>query len=194
MATRRIGSDERPVLVDVLVAAFEGDPWFRWRYPGHDYPARAREWFDLVAGLVWGRADAWLTEHDDAAAIWVRPGVKLAAAEDLVRVAALIERQHGKRAPEVVAALGASLSSEPEVPHALCLYVGVRPERQSRGLGREVMEPALERCDRDHVPAFLNSTNARNVPFYERLGYRSTSVTEVAPGIVFRSMLREPVA
>ena len=194
VAAHRIGPDERPVLVDVFVAAFEADPWFRWRYPGHDYPARAREWFDLVAGLTWGRADAWLTDDGEAASIWIRPGRELIADDDLVRVAGLIERQHGERTAEVMEALFAGRTAEPEGAHALCLYVGVRPERQGRGLGREVMQPVLDRCDRDGTPAFLTSTNPRNVAFYERLGFRSTAVVEVAPGIEFRSMLREPAA
>lgn len=191
-AARRATPDDRAVLVDIFVAAFEDDPWYRWRYPGADYRGRAAEWFDLVTGFVWERADAWLTEGGDAAVIWVRPGRAIAEPSDLADMWSLVERQHGDRAPEVAAALAAALGTEPPRPHALCLFAGVRPGRQGLGLGQQVMAPALDVCDRERLPAFLNSTNPRNVSFYERLGFRSTSLVEVAPNITFRSMLREP--
>jgi hypothetical protein len=41
------------------------------------------------------------------------------------------------------------------------------------------MEPVLQRCDLDGLPAALESSNPRNVSFYRRLGFEV--VWEAAP-------------
>ena len=46
------------------------------------------------------------------------------------------------------------------------------PELQGRGIGSALMQPVLERCDRDGMPAYLEATTPR--------GGRSTSATASA--------------
>ncbi len=71
--------------------------------------------------------------------------------------------------------------------------VVVRADAQSRGAGTALLEPVLARCDRDGAVAFLDSSNARNVAFYERLGFGVVAETRLpAGGPVMRSMLRRP--
>jgi GNAT superfamily N-acetyltransferase len=48
--------------------------------------------------------------------------------------------------------------------------IGVDPARQGAGYGTELMKHSLQRCDADRKLAYLESSNPRNVPFYERLG------------------------
>ena len=45
------------------------------------------------------------------------------------------------------------------------------PEHQGRGIGSSLMQPVLERCDREGVPAYLESSKERNVPYYGRHGF-----------------------
>jgi GNAT superfamily N-acetyltransferase len=68
-------------------------------------------------------------------------------------------------------------------------------EHQSRGLGEQVLAPVLALCDTQGLPACLESSNPRNVPFYERNGFevmREFSVAENGP--VIRPMRRKPRA
>ncbi len=57
-------------------------------------------------------------------------------------------------------------------PHWYLLGIGVEPARQRQGLGGALLRPALERADRDRLPAYLETSNAANLPLYERLGFR----------------------
>jgi ribosomal protein S18 acetylase RimI-like enzyme len=69
--------------------------------------------------------------------------------------------------------------------------IGVEPIHQGRGLGNALMENVLKRCDEERLPAYLESTNPRNIPFYERLGFRRVGAIQVGTSPVVVPMLRE---
>jgi hypothetical protein len=54
------------------------------------------------------------------------------------------------------------------------------------------MTPCLEIVDRAHLPAYLDSTNPRNIPFYERHGFQVTGQRQAGGCPPIISMLREP--
>lgn len=62
--------------------------------------------------------------------------------------------------------------------HASLWDMVVRPDRQGRGIGRSLLEAALERC-RDRRLVVLVSTPA-GVGFFERLGFAAESHGHVA--------------
>jgi GNAT superfamily N-acetyltransferase len=71
----------------------------------------------------------------------------------------------------------------------------VRQDRQGEGLGRALAEARLERIWRDpRVRAVALSTTQHTVGFYERLGFRTTSVSTdgYGPGLDRVAMLLEP--
>ena len=49
-----------------------------------------------------------------------------------------------------------------------------------------------ERCNYERLPAYLESTNPRNVPFYESLGFRSIGMIQAGTSPEIVPMLREP--
>jgi hypothetical protein len=52
----------------------------------------------------------------------------------------------------------------------------------------------LERCDAEGLPAYLESSKASNVPFYERFGFRVTQDLQLAPDApTLYGMWREPM-
>ena len=52
--------------------------------------------------------------------------------------------------------------------------LGTDPPAQGRGLGSAVLRPGLELCDREGLPAYLESSKESNVGFYARFGFRVT--------------------
>jgi ribosomal protein S18 acetylase RimI-like enzyme len=68
--------------------------------------------------------------------------------------------------------------------------IGVDPARHGRGHGGALMIQVLQRCDREHAPAYLESTNPRNVSLYERHGFQALGRVQVGAAPPFVPMLR----
>jgi GNAT superfamily N-acetyltransferase len=82
-----------------------------------------------------------------------------------------------------------------KTPHASHFYlriIGVDPAQQRRGIGGRLMQPVLDRCDREQIPAYLFSTKQQNVPLYERHGFRVLERVEVDGGPPLWTMWRDP--
>lgn len=71
--------------------------------------------------------------------------------------------------------------------------LGVKPSRQGNGIGGMLIQPVLARADADHLPCYLETMNEKNVPFYEKYGFKVAS-DRVVPRHELRvwAMLREP--
>jgi ribosomal protein S18 acetylase RimI-like enzyme len=61
---------------------------------------------------------------------------------------------------------------EMPVAHWYVMVVGVAPAFQGLGYGRALLQPTLDRAEADGVPCYLETTQPRNVRFYEHLGFR----------------------
>jgi len=117
-------------------------------------------------------------EPDEAAVAQMTPLGEIVGPDGLVRLQAAF------------AALRAAIPAE---RHFYLQGLGTDPPRQGEGLGSAAMQPVLERCDRESIPAYLESTKERNVPFYERHGFVVTGTIVPAPdGPTLWKMWRDP--
>jgi GNAT superfamily N-acetyltransferase len=67
------------------------------------------------------------------------------------------------------------------------------PGEQGNGLGSRLIQPVLEICDRDGIPAYLESSKRSNIAFYARHGFRVTAELKLARrGPTMWPMWREP--
>lgn len=82
--------------------------------------------------------------------IGFRPFAQLAGANDIMG------KFHKKYVPE---------------PHWYLLIVGVDPDLQGRGLGSALVKEGLARADASNCPCYLETSEERNVAFYERQGF-----------------------
>lgn len=75
-------------------------------------------------------------------------------------------------------------------PHWYLPMIGVDPACQRNGHGSRLMAYALQQFDRDHMPAYLESTNPRNIPFYRRHGFEPVGEIQAGASPVITPMLR----
>jgi N-acetylglutamate synthase-like GNAT family acetyltransferase len=80
----------------------------------------------------------------------------------------------------------------PREPHWYLFAVGVVPEATGQSRGTALLEPMLERCDAQRLPAYLEASSEHNARLYARLGFERRDEVEVFPGVPVRPMWREP--
>jgi ribosomal protein S18 acetylase RimI-like enzyme len=80
-------------------------------------------------------------------------------------------------------------------PHEAHWYLGTiatRRDRQGLGIGTSLLAHSLAIVDAEGAPAYLESTNPRNVPLYQRHGFRITGVIDLPDGPSLTAMWRDP--
>ena len=176
--------------IAVIVLAFSADPVARWSYPD------ARQYlthFPAIVRAFGGNAFAHGTGYHvggfAGAALWLPPGIR---PDDEALATVVRESVAAERQALVFAVFEQMERYHPREHHWYLPLVGVDPVHQGRGYGSALLRHALRRCDRDHVAAYLESTNPVNIPLYERHGFEvlATIQVESSPPIV--PMLRAP--
>ena len=80
----------------------------------------------------------------------------------------------------------------PREPHWYLPFIGVDPSQQGKGYGSALMKHTLDACDRDHAAAYLESSNPKNVPLYERHGFELLGTIQAGTSPPIFPMLRKP--
>lgn len=70
--------------------------------------------------------------------------------------------------------------------------LGVEPAKQNLGLGSVLMKEDLKRVDEAGALAYLESSNPRNIPFYERHGFEVTEMFTHGSSPPAALMVRQP--
>ena len=81
-------------------------------------------------------------------------------------------------------------------PHDDCWYlplIAVDPVYQNQGIGSQLMKYALNKVDSDALPAYLESSNPKNISLYERYGFEIMGRIQIADAPPIHPMIRERV-
>jgi GNAT superfamily N-acetyltransferase len=183
--------DEQRVL-DTLACAFASDPPCRWLYPDETQYLRNFPAFAMAfGGAAIRKGSALVSREGDGVALWLAPG-SVPDEDALVR---LIERSVPDHRRSDVFALFAEMSRQhPLEPHWYLPLIGVVPARQGLGMGAALLRPVLEVCDAAHLPAYLEATSPRSVPFYRRHGFEPVGEIRVSDCPPIVPMWRSPAS
>lgn len=179
-------ADIRP-LARTLGRAFHDDPVMKWMLP--DDGRRPK-------GLA--RMFATMTRHHFMAG----GGVEVACSPDGIGAAALWDppggwkqssREEFLMMPSFMLAMGRGAvrgrqigelmkKHHPEEPHWYLGVIGSDPTVRGGGFGRALMQSRLDRVDAEHAPAYLESSNPDNIPYYQRFGFEVTGEINLPDG------------
>tara|TARA_Y100001970_G_scaffold162688_1_gene198856 strand:- start:2074 stop:2673 length:600 start_codon:yes stop_codon:yes gene_type:complete len=70
-------------------------------------------------------------------------------------------------------------------------YLGVDPRHQSQGVGSSILKNSLAKIDSYNQPAYLESSNPRNMSLYQRHGFEVQKKIQVGEGPPLHTMYRE---
>ena len=91
----------------------------------------------------------------------------------------------------IISALEELGTFHPEGSYWYLPLIGVDPMSRGLGVGSALLRTALAVCDDDGLPAYLESTNPRNVSLYERHGFKVVGQVQHGTCPAFTPMVRE---
>jgi GNAT superfamily N-acetyltransferase len=178
----------------VLADAFNHDPVFERLLPNQRARSQGlRRYFRIelrAVGLA--RGNVWTTDDLAGAAISAGPGMWRMPPSALFLHGPAFSRAFGLRVPRAATLLARVESRHVRGPHHYFAAVGVAAQRQGQGLGRTLMAPTLELCDKAALPAYLEASSERNAALYERLGFDVVGELQYGGSQPLRLMLRAP--
>ncbi|MEM6709452.1 MAG: GNAT family N-acetyltransferase [Pseudomonadota bacterium] len=185
---RRAGAEDAEILVHCIALAFAEDPIMRYLYPASDgywqtMPAFTR----AFSGSAMEAGACWLEQHGAGAACWLMPHQVQA---DMPPT--LFSDVDPERLAEVGGMLEAIAALHPAEPHWYLPQIGVDPVARGQGVGAALMKTALRAIDESRAPAFLESSNPRNVSLYERFGFEVIAELQYGNAPPMIPMVRSP--
>jgi len=161
--------------VRILAAAFTDDPVMRWVFPVDTHQRLLALWPAVAEGTVDVSADG------GAAAIWRAPGEVVEGDSSALLSAATPDEL------ERLGSMDAAMTAvHPTEPHWYLLAIGADP--CGGGRGGALLAAGLERAGGQ--PAYLESSNPRNVSLYRRHGFEVTGTITGHGGPPFTTMWR----
>lgn len=177
---RTVTPSEKDDLLATLSLAFSSDPGIRWYFPtAPQFDTHFPRFSLAYGGKAFDHGGAYSVGDHVGAALWLPPGVEPDTDE-------IVEVMHAALPEEKFAMLGEFIErveqAHPTEEFWELAVLGTEPMHQGDGHGSRLMEPVLEKCDREDIPAFLISSNPQNLSFYLRHGF------EIADTIHFPTM------
>ena len=180
---------ERDAVNAILTLAFSSDPASRWTWPDPKVYLEAFPHFAIAFGGAAFEKGSALRVGSAGAALWLPPGTDSdeAAMNDLMmRTADAATAIDGPQLMQQMA------NYHPREPHWYLPLLGVDPAHQNKGVGGALLRHVTDRCDRDGALAYLESSNPRNIPLYERHGFEVVGRAQSGQSPVITPMLRKP--
>lgn len=177
-------------IIQTITLGFSADPIARWVWPeAADYLNSMPKFAMAFGGGGFEHGSVYAADNGRAAAMWLPP--KIEPDSDAIE-AILMGSIALDRAAEIDDFFSQMDAFHPEESCWYLPLIAADPAFTGRGLGAMLMKHALKRCDEDGLPAYLESSNPRNISLYQRHGFEAIGTIQTASSPVMTPMLREP--
>jgi ribosomal protein S18 acetylase RimI-like enzyme len=165
---------DRDRVVASFVAAFAGDPAVRHFFPDDErYPAQAAEWVRYLFDKRVGAGGVWLADGGGAVALW-DPPERPSTMDALTPLDLPADTRARLDAYETLIH-----DLLPTTPHWYLGVLATHPDQAGRRLGRALMADGLARARAAKLPAYLETSNPRNVEIYRGAGFEVASEASI---------------
>nr|WP_114947378.1 GNAT family N-acetyltransferase [Microvirga calopogonii] len=187
-AVQTAGIDDQSRLVAAIVLAFSVDPAARWTYPApENYLKHFPDLVRIFGGPAVERGTAHFIGDAQAAALWLAPGVQ----PDEDALMGHFQRTLPEEDQDTLFAVFERMGQyHPDEPHWYLPLIGVNPAQQGKGYGSALLKHAIRLCDEDGTLAYLESSNPKNIPLYQRHGFQVLGTIQVGNSPPITPMLR----
>jgi GNAT superfamily N-acetyltransferase len=194
MAVRPVREQDIDALGRALARAFHDDPVTRWVYTVESRRAKWSErFFAWQLRRLLPQDVSWTTDDGaGGAALWALPERWRESGRETLGLLRLTLPGVLPRLPRVLRGLSQVELRHPPERHLYLAVLGVEPDRQGQGLGSQLIRPGLDLCDRERLPAYLETGKEANLAFYGRHGFQVVDRVELPKGPPVWFLWREP--
>lgn len=189
MTVRVATTDDLDLVARICAEGFFDDPLMRWVMPDDETRAAGLPVaFKGLATSYLADACALHVVDDACVTMWRTPAY--------VAPAPTADDGPSPWAPDVAERfriLGELMAqAHPTAPHWYLNVISTLPSHQGRGLGAKALAPTLAVVDTESMPAYLESSNPRNMTLYRRHGFEEIAdPIELPDGPALYPMWRE---
>jgi ribosomal protein S18 acetylase RimI-like enzyme len=174
--------------IATLGLAFGTDPVVRWMYDDpHQYLLHIPRLLRALGTSSFATGAVQRTDDGLGVALWLPPGVH---GDDEPLEAVIAESMVGEKQAEVAAVFERTEHYRPAEPHWYLSLIGVEALHRNKGCGAALLQHRLRQCDREHLPAYLWSSNPLNTSLYKRHGFEIAGTIRVGSSPSIFPMLR----
>jgi GNAT superfamily N-acetyltransferase len=183
-----VGAAEMDHAIATLVLAFSTDPVARWMYGDpHHYLMHIPRLFRALGTSSFEAGAAERTVDGLGVALWLPPGIH---GDDGPLEAVIAGSMVREKQAEVAAVFEQTERYRPPEPHWYLSLIGVEALHRNKGYGAALLQQRLRQYDREHLPAYLWSSNPKNTSLYGRHGFEIAGTIRVGSSPSIFPMLR----
>ncbi len=176
--------------IATLTIAFSSDPIVRWAFRDTNvYMSYFAPFTKAFGGAAFAEGTAHAIDNCGGVALWLPPGV---ASDEETMGTLAAEAVPADEQEEFFGFMGQVEEFHPTEAHWYLPIIGVDVTKQGLGYGSALLAHALERCDQDRLPAYLEATTPRSKALYERHGFEELGVIQEGSSPPMWPMLRPP--
>jgi ribosomal protein S18 acetylase RimI-like enzyme len=173
------------ILRDVLVKAFQNDAFTNWIVKNDQKRLkRFNEFFDCslkTFGLPNGHL--YTNKERTGAALWIPPGnYKPDSINNVFLLPAWLKVVGLERFLKIMKGTSFLTKHHPGPQYFYLMTLGTLPSMQGKGIGSALLQPVLDICDRDKIPACLETSDETNLKFYQKHGFTIKEVLTIPYG------------
>ena len=194
---QRATRQHEDILAATLADAFRDDPVVEFLIPAdvEGREARLMAFFGSMARSYLRRdKHVFVADEGRGGALWAPPGSWRLPPAEIARETRASVKAFGRNLPKALRVLTQIEGLHPKEPHHWYLaYLGTRCDSQGRGIGSAMLREVLDQADDTRTPAYLESSNEKNLTLYERHGFRVVEeIKALGTGPSLYRMWREP--
>jgi len=181
-----------------MARAFYDDPFLRYVLPiDADRQRLLPPFFLRLVRLGCHLGETYTTTEATGVAFWMRPDDAVPNEEEeragMHEIPAIVGEEAFARFSAVVDVLKEFRKRDAPEGHWYLELLGVDVPLQGQGIGSALLQPVLREADVDGVPCYLETTNEKNVAFYNKQGFETlVDTVDPASGLRLWTFRREP--
>lgn len=185
-------SREIPEAAAILASAFEQDPVLRWLINDEKHWQRAKIHFFnemLKPGLAHG--EIYKDADNRGAAIWYPPNPSQPGFWSNLTSSLRLAKVFGRHALKGLKIEELMKQHHPIDAHWYLHFLGAGQQFQGQGVGSQLLQKTLTKCDEMGANAYLESSNEANIGLYMRFGFKVTGEMNIPGGPTIWPMWRD---